>query len=59
MREDLPLTDFYPHKENADGHLNKCKKCTIKDTTANRARNKIKETYNTREINRLLTILLR
>jgi len=25
------LCQFYPHKKAKDGHLNKCKKCTIKD----------------------------
>ena len=28
-----PLTDYYKHKAMADGHLNKCKNCTKKDTS--------------------------
>ena len=29
------LTQFYKHKEMSDGHLNKCKECTKKDTKDN------------------------
>lgn len=28
-----PLTEYYKHKYMADGHLNKCKICTKKDTS--------------------------
>lgn len=30
-----PLTEFYKHPEMSDGHLNKCKDCTRKDTVSN------------------------
>lgn len=34
--EEKPLGAFYPHPKMADGHLNKCKKCTRTDAKAHR-----------------------
>lgn len=34
-----PLDDFYAHPQMGDGHLNKCKDCTKKDTMENRLDN--------------------
>ena len=36
---DKSLTDFYKHKRTVDGHLNKCKQCTINDSKDNRNKN--------------------
>lgn len=33
---DQPLWEFYKHPEMADGHLNKCKRCTKVDAKQNR-----------------------
>jgi hypothetical protein len=40
-----PLEDFYKHSEMADGHINKCKKCTLNDVHKHRQENieKIRE----------------
>lgn len=40
-----PLTDYYKHKTMGDGHLNKCKECTKKDSSKHRDENieKVKE----------------
>lgn len=35
-----PLTKFYKHKRMADGHINKCKECSKKDTSGNYRKNK-------------------
>lgn len=44
-KTEKPLTEFYPHPQMGDGHLNKCKACAKADVGAHRAANieKIRE----------------
>lgn len=39
-----PLTEYYRHSQMADGHLNKCKTCTKKDTHDRRHNSPARET---------------
>ena len=38
-QRELPLSDFYKHKQMGDGHLNKCKDCTKEDAAEHREKN--------------------
>lgn len=41
-----PLSDFYVHPEMADGHLNKCKRCTCLDVRIRRVTNPAVREYD-------------
>ncbi len=47
-----PLTEFYKHVKNADGHLNKCKTCTKTDSKNRLERLQDDEKWHEKEKNR-------
>lgn len=51
------INEFYVHRQMGDGHLNKCKNCTRKDSRENRLRDV--ERWNNFDRNRYRTNILR
>jgi len=43
------LSEFYPHKRMADGHLNKCKTCTKSDTKKDLQKNLLDPAWHEKE----------
>ena len=50
--ETKALSEFYKHSEMKDGHLNKCKACTLVDVTTHRAKDPEKYRSRMREYGR-------